>query len=135
MAGRPSLEDILEDVPHEKLNLWLNQPCSDDHLCEIALSISDWQSVAPFLGLTDVLEEQIERDYANTKLQRIAMLRTWRRKFGQTATYRALLRTVLRLGRADIAETVCDILVRSSSSSSDEDGPPAAKRSKWKITE
>ena len=81
MATRPSLEDLLKDIPRQKLN----QSCRDDHLSKIALSLTDWQSVAPFLGLTEADEEEIKRDYSNTKTQKIAMLRKWKKRYGRKA--------------------------------------------------
>ena len=66
-AARPSSE-VLKDVPHEKLE----QPCKDEHLCEIALSITDWQSIAPFLGLTEADESEIE-DCKKARTQKIKM--------------------------------------------------------------
>ena len=131
MAVRPSLEDILKDIPHEKLN----QPCRDDHLSEIALSITDWQSIAPFLGLTEAEIEEIEGDRAKTRPQKIAMLWKWSKRFGRKATYRKLVKVFWKLKRADLVEEVRELLLTESSSSSseEEDGPTddlsAAKRS------
>ena len=133
MAGRPSLEDLLKDIPPEKLN----QPCRDDHLSEIALSITDWQSIAPFLGLTEAEIEEIEGDRAKTRPQKIAMLWKWRNRSGRKATYRKLVKVFWKLKRADLVEEVHELLLTaSSSSSSEEDGPTddlsAAKRSQGK---
>ena len=126
MAVRPSLKDILKDVPPEKLD----QPCRDDHLSEIALSITDWQSIAPFLGLTEAEIEEIDGDRAKTRTQKIVMLWKWRKKFGRKATYRKLAKVFFKLERVDLVEEVCELLqTEHSSSSSEEDAPPAAKRS------
>ena len=67
-AARPSLE-VLNNVPPEKLD----QPCKDEHLCEIALYITDWQSIAPYLGLTEADESEIE-DCKKARTQKIKML-------------------------------------------------------------
>ena len=126
MAGRPSLEDLLKDIPPEKLD----QPCRDEHLCEIALSITRWKSIAPFLGLTKAEEENIEKDCGENETQKIGMLRKWKERFGRKATYRKLVKVFFKLERADLVEEVCELLqTKHSNSSSDEDGPPAAKRS------
>ena len=127
MAGRTSLEDLLKDIPHEKLN----QPCRDDHLSEIALSITDWQSIAPFLGLTEADEVIIRHDYPESMTRKIGMLRTWKKRFGSKATYRKLAKVFFKLKRADLVEEVCELLqTESSSSSSSEEDGPAAKRSR-----
>ena len=126
-AERPSLEDLLKDVPPEKLD----QPCRDDHLCTIALSITRWKSIAPFLGLTKAEEENIEKDCGENETQKIGMLRKWREKFGRKATYRKLAKVFFKLERVDLVEEVCELLQTEHSSSSSEelDGPPGAKRS------
>ena len=129
VAVNPSLEDILKDVPPEKLD----QPCRDDHLSDIALSITRWKSIAPFLRLTKVEEEDIETDCGKNETQKIGMLRKWREKFGRKATYGKLAKVFFKLKRADLVEEVCELLQTESSSSSsseEEDGPPAAKSSR-----
>ena len=131
MAERPSLEDLLKDVPPEKLD----QSCRDDHLCAIALSVTEWRSISPFLGLMKAEEENIEKDCGVNETQKIGMLRKWREKFGRKATYRKLVKVFWKLKRADLVEEVRELLLTESSSSSseEEDGPTddlsAAKRS------
>ena len=122
----PSLHDLLRDVTPEKLD----QSCRDDHLCAIALSVTEWKSIAPFLGLTKAEEENIEKDCAANETQKIGMLRKWREKLGRKATYGTLIKVFWKLKRADLVEEVCELLqTESSSSSSEEESPPAAKRS------
>ena len=133
---RPSLDDLLRDVPPEKLN----QPCSDEHLCEIALDITEWQSIAPHLGVS---EEEITDKYPNQlKRRKIEMLRKWREVCGSTATYQALVKVLWQREKTEQAEKVCSLLVSpktkniteecisaSSSTSRDFDStPPASKR-------
>ena len=69
VAERPSLEDILKDIPPKKLN----QPCRDDHLSGIALSITEWKSIASFLRLTRAEEENIEKDCGENETQKIGI--------------------------------------------------------------
>ena len=111
MAVRPSLEELLRGVAPEKLD----QPCRDDHLSEIALSLTDWQSMAPFLGLTEVDEEEITSRYPHQLIaQKIAMLRNWRQKLGEGATYRELTKVFYRLGKLGLIEQACCRLNSSS---------------------
>ena len=74
MATRPSFEDLLKDIPCEKLDY----PCRDVHLSEIALSVTKWKSIAPYLGLTEAEEENIEKDCGENETQKIGMLRKHR---------------------------------------------------------
>ena len=112
-ATRPSLE--LKDVPPEKLD----EPCKDEHLCEIALSITDWLSVAPFLGLTETEESDIAKNYDKAMIQNIKMLRKWREKFGRQATYRKLANVFTKLKHAGLVEELCNLIWQRHSSSSD----------------
>ena len=116
MATRP-LEDLLKDVPCEKLD----QPCRDVHLSEIALSVTKWKSIAPYLGLTEAEEENIEKDCGENETQKIGMLRKWKKKFGKRATYRKLGQVFCKLGRGDLVEKLCELL--QTDTSSDEHDP------------
>ena len=101
---KPSLEDLLKDIPCERLN----QPCRDDHLNEIALSLTDWQSIAPFLELTEFDEREITMRYSkDLAMQNIAMLRKWRSTFSQNATYKTLVNVLWNRGKTSLAEQVC----------------------------
>ena len=107
MADKPSLEDLLRDIPPEKLD----QPCSDDHLSEISLDITDWQFIAPFLELTEFEEREITCMYPNTlSMQNIGMLRKWKSAFAQNATYRTLISVLWKIGKTSLAEHVCTIV-------------------------
>ena len=121
-AERPSLEDLLKDVSPEKLD----QPCRDGHLCETALSVTRWKSIAPFLGLTKAEEENIEKDCGENETQKIGMLRKWRERFGKKATYRKLAKVFGKLKRLDLVEELCELL--QAESCSDEDGPPSTAK-------
>ena len=111
MASRPSLDDLLRDVPPERLD----QPCTDEHLNEIALSVTQWRIIAPFLGLTDADEISItDNNPNNVRKQNIAMLRTWKERFGSVATYRKLAEVFEKVGRTDLVETVCSLLPKKA---------------------
>ena len=118
MAARLSLEYLLKEVPPEKLD----QPCRYDHLSKMALSLTDWQSISPFLGFTEADEEEIRRDYSSTRTQKIAMLRRWKKRYGRKAKYRKLLTVFWDLEQVDLVERGCELLqTANSSSNSDEE--------------
>ncbi len=83
MAELSSQEDGLRDTPAEKLD----QECSNDDLNVISQSLTRWAAVSPWLGLTEADEEvvRVERDLER---QRINVLRKWKAKQGEGATYR-----------------------------------------------
>ena len=89
----------------------LNKPCSDEHIASISLFLTNWQTVAPHLGLTETDEEDVEEEGKKTQDKRYKMLRRWRNKKSFKATYRVLVDVLLRLGEADLAEKVCKLLV------------------------
>ena len=100
----------------------LDQPCRDDHLSEIALSLTNWQSMAPFLGLSEVDERAIMCRYPHElEMQNIAMLRKWKDKFGRTATFRKMVAILWRRGRTTSVERLCNILKESEEVNDGED--------------
>ena len=114
MAERQSLDELTNSVPRQKLN----QPCADEHLLEIALSISNWRSIAPFLGVDEVLVDAIETKNPKDLLaQTIAMLRKWREQCGRKATYRKLAKVFWKLQRSDLVAKLAELLTSESESS------------------
>ena len=119
MATNPSLEQLLEGISPQKLE----QPCKGYHLAKIALHMTKWQSISPYLKLGEIDEEQIIAKFPNDlKAQKIAMLRRWKAKRGERATYMKLARVLLELGQVSLVEEVCKILSESSSSESEGEG-------------
>ena len=88
----------------------LDRPCPDEHITSISLSLPKWQTVAPLLGLTETDEEDVEEG-KNTQEKRYKTLQKWKAKNLFKATYRVLVDVFLKLGRADLAEKVCRLLV------------------------
>ena len=122
MAERQSLDELTKSVPQRKLN----QPCADEHLLEIALSISNWRSIAPFLGLDEVFVDSIEiKNPKDLLAQTIAILRKWREQCGRKATYRKLTKVFWKLQRSDLVAKLTELLTsefESSNSGSEEEG-------------
>ena len=118
MTTRPSLEELLKDVTSAKLD----QPCRDECLCELALSIINWQSIAPFLGLTEVEEKEISFLYPNElRRQTVAMLQKWKSKHGKKATYKRLARVFWKLSLTNMVEEICELLNSPDSIDSESD--------------
>ena len=110
MAIRTSLSDLLEsrlgDANHSTLNHLVNR----DHQNKIALSITNWRSIAPFLGLEETDEEDIEASYSTVKTRNIAMLRKWKHLHGSSATYRRLLGAFWDVERIDLIDKLLEML-------------------------
>ena len=117
MAAKPSVEQLLKDVDLERQN----QPCTNYHLSKVALHVTQWQTIAPHLRLEEVDEEEIVTKYPNNvRAQSLAMLRKWRKKHGDKATYGRLAKVFWKIERVDLADRVCKVLKNESSSSESE---------------
>ena len=89
MASRTSLSDLLESRLGDASHSALDHMVSRDHQNRVALSITDWRSIAPFLGLEETNKEDIEQVmYSIMKTRNVAMLRKWKHLHGSSATYR-----------------------------------------------
>ncbi len=80
------LADHLSGVPPEALD----RPVIDDHLKKLALKLTKWKEVAIFLDLDDgeieAVEAAVKAEEVRARI--LKMLRKWRNKFGENATYR-----------------------------------------------
>ncbi len=83
-----ALADHLTGVPPEALD----RPCIDDHLMKLALRLTRWKEVALFLKLDDGEIEAVEAAVKaeEVRARSLKMLRKWRNKFGEKATYRCV---------------------------------------------
>ena len=82
---------------------------TDDHLLKIALFLTSWRTVVPYLGLSDDMEA-IERECKDEQEKKLKALQKWKGKFGFKATYRKLVEVLLSLAMADVAEKICHLL-------------------------
>ena len=106
VAAPPLLGDLTKDIPPEKLD----QPCSDIHLSEIAHSVTGLQSISSFLGLTGFEEEEITyRHRDDLRKRNEEMLRRWKSKCAERATYRSLATILWSQGKVDSAHKVCTL--------------------------
>ena len=83
---------------------------SDDHLREIALFLTSWQTVASHLKLDENDIADAEQGGRIVKDKSLKALQIWRGKFGFKATYSKLVEVLLSLAMADVAEKVCHLL-------------------------
>ena len=117
MAAPTSLSDILErrlgDASYSKLDHLMDT----HHQNKIAMSITDWRSIAPFLGLEETDEEDIETKYPTPKTRNIAMLRKWKHLQGSCATYRKLLEAFWDVERVDLIDKLLQMVAVENPSS------------------
>ena len=87
---------------------FLDRPCSQKHAADIALKITSWKTLAPFLGLSELDDQDID-DGKSTREQNIKMMRIWLHQ-GQSATYLKLATVFMQVQRHDLVERLCEIL-------------------------
>ena len=85
------------------------------------MSITDWRSIAPFLGLEETDEEDIEVMYSSTKTRNIAMLRKWKHLLGSSATYRRLLGAFWDVERIDLIDKLLEMVAADTPPSPSQD--------------
>ena len=114
-----SLNDLLEsrlgDASHSKLDHLVDI----HHQNKIAISITEWRSILPFLDLEETDEEAIiEMMYSTIKTRNIAMLRKWKHRHGSSATYRKLLEAFWNVERVDLIDKLLQMVSVSDTPSS-----------------
>ena len=109
MANWTSLSDLLESRLGDANHSALDHLVSRDHQNKIALSITDWRSIAPFLGLEETDEEDIKASYSTVKTRNIATLRKWKHLHGSSATYRRLLGAFWDVERIDLIDKLLEM--------------------------
>ena len=104
----PTLEQLLKEsrIPSQLLD----QKCSDNLLQSISFFL-EWRIVAPYLGLSVSEIEEIESTKRTEFERRLAMLLSWREKFGYMAKFRVLVKSFLNAGQTEHAERACRLLL------------------------
>ena len=97
-----------------------NQKISDEHLQSSASYCSKWKELPSCLALETHYIDDIERDYPKEEEKRHRFLLEWRERKGFEATYKALIKALLKIKRRNDAEGVCELLKASLS----QDQPP-----------
>ena len=108
MADRPK-----PDISAEALAT----TCSDSDLTRLSQHIVDWEDIAAALSITEAEEREIKennpRDY---QMQKYAMLRKWKAKAGDDATYNQLIRVFRKMTNMGLVEHVQEILIHPEES-------------------
>jgi hypothetical protein len=106
MASPPSLQDLVKDVTKEKLE----SQCKDGHLKRLALSTTEWKSLAPFFGFDESEIEEIIHEHPHSiQEQTNTFYIRWRVK-ARNATYRRLTEIFHDVKRDDLVTKVVELL-------------------------
>jgi len=119
--------DISEVLADKGLNeRALDCPCTPEHRNTIALCITHWKELAPFIDLSCTDEEEIDDPNRSAKEKNIALLRKWSQKRGNKATYLHLIRGFAKVERCDLIEKLCDIFTAGRGEGDEEGAHRAA---------
>ena len=110
------LDDELKE--HGLTRGQLNIPCSLEVSRALAMKIDDWKLLAPFIGLSEQDTAAIQEDNRSHKVQSLASLTTWWRKFGSKATYLMLAEGLEKIERLDLVRELCVLFEDSITSKS-----------------
>ena len=80
---------------------------SNEHRREIARDIgADWETLAPYIGISDRDVEDIKEEYRRPVDKRFAMMRKWHELYGSEATYLKLINGLIQVGRRDLIQSL-----------------------------
>ena len=84
----------------------------EGHRNEIAKAIGDsWESLATFIGISNVEVGDIKGKYREPLDRRLAMMRRWHELWGEEATYLRLVEGLRQIGRRDLIDHCLQCLV------------------------
>ena len=90
---------------------------SDSDLTRLSQRIVDWEDIAAALSITEAEEREIkENNPCDYQMQKCAMLRKWKAKVGDGATYNQLLRVFRIINDKGLIEHVLEILLHPEES-------------------
>ena len=110
--------EIVSVTEHFKLSeADLNQQVSDCHIEEISDSFCEkWRSLPPYLEMETIVAKDIDRDHPGEECEkRSFFLKKWKNMTGLKATYKSLVRALLKAKSREEAEGVCKLLKKSTS--------------------
>ena len=107
------LDEILSRFGMSKDSL--EHPCTREVANNIALKITGWRVMAPFLELSEVDEEDIMEGSRPGRERNLKMMKTWLHK-GQSATYLKLAKAFMQVKRRDLVEKLCEVIQKSKGS-------------------
>ena len=105
----PTYDDLL--ARHDIENSIMKLTFSDEDLRQFSLSLDTLEKLARSIGLPSPDIANI-KSQGDAEEQRIRMLECWKQRCGSTATYEAMVKALLQIGRTDLAEKV--ITLRTS---------------------
>lgn len=88
----------------------LDTSASDKDIAKIATLLRKWEELSPHLGLTPEKETEIRNTYRDYAVQKLEILREWKKTKGATATYKAFIAAATATSNVKLAEDVKALL-------------------------
>ena len=111
----PTLNDLIKRYGLARSSL--DCEVNSEQMLEVSEWLENWKKFARAAGLSEPKIIEIERSDYEESDRRYKALYVWHQKNAFLATNTELLRILLRIDRADIAEKVCLLLKKESRSS------------------
>ena len=112
MATKPecnvSLQQVIEKVGIN--SQVLDRECSERDIVRLAEFCVRWRLIGNHLKLEDTDLDVIENDFKGTELQRLQMLKKWKQKFANRATYRVFIEALVVVNRMDQVMKIVEIM-------------------------
>ena len=90
----------------------LSKECSEAVLLDMANLCVDWQLIGKHLKLTEAEIAAVNGDNRTTEEKRVAVLEKWKEKLSFKATYLALIKALLAVGKSSLAIDAAKIIRR-----------------------
>ena len=100
MASPRPLPKTLQDMRENELD----KPCSDLDLACLACELTEWERVAPHLGISEAEADEVRHDSKSYWHQKRDVLRKWKHKQGSGATYRKIITVFCELDKQNLSE-------------------------------
>ena len=90
----------------------IDKECTGEDILAFGEFCDPWKEVGLHLGLTEAQLSAINEDNQTVSLKRLAVLQRWKSIFAFRATYRALVKALLKCEKNDAARKVCNIIAQ-----------------------
>ena len=128
-----SLEAQIEEIltRHGLREEDLHQACSQAIRYEIAIKITDWQTLGHCFNIPKEKLVAIKVDHRTEEQRRIALLCTWHQREGREATYYKLITALFNRQRLDLVDEVCILLKHHTATITSSNGQELQNGSGW----
>lgn len=88
----------------------LDTPVSYEDIAKIATLLRKWEELSPHLALKPEKETEIRNKFGDYAVQKLEILREWKKTKGAAATYKAFIAAATAIPNVKLAEDVKALL-------------------------